>query len=298
MPSWSPLPSSRRGLLVAGLAIVGAAGLREAAGARRVPRLPGTHRLRQTSRSLLHDWRPDGPPRRTVLLYPSLARTAADFDALTAALLAAHHRVLAVDPLVVDAVAPSGFGLDDLVADAVALLDAAGARVVDAIGHAFGSRVVRLLAQRHPARVGSTVCLACGGRIARSPEATAALLGSFDLTLPDAERLRHVAAGFFAPGNDATPWLAGWLPRVGMTEAATTIVTPESEYFLGGPQPMLILQGAQDVIAPPANADVLLAERRARGDRTSLRLLDPAGHALLPEQPVAIASAVRRFLRS
>ncbi|MGH7790206.1 MAG: alpha/beta fold hydrolase [Candidatus Binatia bacterium] len=251
----------------------------------------------QTRRSLLHVWTPSAAANgRDVLLYPSLARLAADFDAVTAVLLRCGYRVLAVDPLVVDSAVPGGFRIADLVDDVVALLDRAGSATVDAIGHAFGSRVVRLLSIRNPERVRSIVCLACGGRVARPSEVTAALLDSFDLSLPDTERLDSIRIAFFAPDRDPAVWLDGWLPAIGAAEAAASLRTPDSEYFLGGRQPMLIVQGADDVTAPPENAALLRAGRTARGDHTTLAQLSAAGHALLPERPGAIARAVRHFL--
>lgn len=259
----------------------------------------GTRTVVQTRRSLMSVWQPSrGRPRDTVVLYPSLARLGADFDLLVATLLRDHHRVATVDPLVVDAALPATATIADVVADLVALLDAAAIDVAHVVGHAFGSRVVRLLSTLQPARVASIGCLACGGRIERAPEVTVALLRSFDLALPDAERLASIGTAFFAAGNDPAVWRDGWLPAVGVAEAGATQRTPESAFFLGGPQPMLVVQGTEDATAPPANATVLRDERVARGDATTLVTIPAAGHALLPEQPDAIARAVRRFLRT
>lgn len=59
---------------------------------------------------------------------------------------------------------------------------------------------------------------------------------------------------------------------------------------------MLVIQGSADRVAPRADsADVLAADFP---DRVTVALIDQAGHALLPEQPDAIAGAIVRFLSS
>jgi len=57
---------------------------------------------------------------------------------------------------------------------------------------------------------------------------------------------------------------------------------------------MLVIYGAEDVIAVPANAKSLAAEFP---DRVALLEITKAGHALLPEQPEQIAKAVLAYLR-
>ena len=57
---------------------------------------------------------------------------------------------------------------------------------------------------------------------------------------------------------------------------------------------MLVLEGAEDVIAVPENAKRLAAEFP---DRVTLVEVPHAGHALLPEQPEKIATAVLDYVR-
>lgn len=56
---------------------------------------------------------------------------------------------------------------------------------------------------------------------------------------------------------------------------------------------MLVIQGEHDAIAPPANGDDL---RQRYGDRVQVVTLADAGHALLPEQPEAIATSILDWL--
>jgi pimeloyl-ACP methyl ester carboxylesterase len=54
----------------------------------------------------------------------------------------------------------------------------------------------------------------------------------------------------------------------------------------------LVLQGLDDVLAPPENARILKAEL---GDQVTVVDIPQAGHAMLPEQPQLIAKAVTRY---
>jgi pimeloyl-ACP methyl ester carboxylesterase len=50
----------------------------------------------------------------------------------------------------------------------------------------------------------------------------------------------------------------------------------------------------QDVLAPAENAEKL---RKEGGDRVRVAYVGRAGHALLPEQPDAVASNILAYLR-
>ena len=56
---------------------------------------------------------------------------------------------------------------------------------------------------------------------------------------------------------------------------------------------MLVVQPADDVVAVPENATRLVEQL---GARASLVTIPDAGHALLPEQPEAIADAMLEWL--
>jgi pimeloyl-ACP methyl ester carboxylesterase len=288
---------SRRGLLLGTASLTGMVTLGRSASAAEpyaVTRLPIRRQVLTSRRSVLTIWTGQTTWRSNVLIYPSLARMGPDFDHLVSQLVATGHRALVIEPLLVDSAVSPEFTLHDLVADAEALLDRAGIEMVHALGHAFGSRVIRLLSVAHAERVLTTTCLACGGRVTRPPEVTEALINSFNLSLTDEERLEAIDLAFFADGNDPSVWLDGWFPAVARAEATAVRNTPEEEFFLGGPQPMLIVQGEQDTVAPKQNALILRDERTPP---TTLRMLANSGHALLPEQPEEIARAVGDFLR-
>lgn len=233
---------------------------------------------------------------RAVILIASLGRPAEDFDHLASALAEAGYRAIAPQPRGVGASTGlmDGVSLDDLAADVAAVIDWTGEAGVTLVGHAFGNRLARSTAHLYPDKVARVVLLACGGQIPMSPLSLTDLMACFDLSLPPETHLEHVRRGFFAPGNDASAWKDGWYPGTAAMQSAAVRASNHSAWMLGGGQPMLIVQALDDAIAPPANALALLD---AAPDRFTLSEIHNAGHAMLPEQPQAIADAVIDWLK-
>jgi pimeloyl-ACP methyl ester carboxylesterase len=121
-----------------------------------------------------------------------------------------------------------------------------------------------------------------------------AISKSGDLTLSDEERLRHLKHAFFAPANDASVWLTGWYPEVKKAQRAATDSTPQAEWWSAGNVPILDVQPENDVMIPSESA---LRYREELGERVSIACIPSAGHALLPEQPEAVALALLGFLK-
>ena len=234
---------------------------------------------------------------RAVVLLPSLGRPAEDFDHLAAAIAAAGFRAVALQPRGVGAsTGPMEYvSLDDLADDVAAVIDWTGDDSVVLIGHAFGNRLARNTARLYPGKIARVGLLACGGQVPMSREAMHDLLSCFDLSLPPEAHLEHVRRAFFAEGNDPSVWRDGWYPETCGMQAAAVRRSDHDSWKLGGGQPMLIVQALEDAIAPPVNAKALLD---AAPDRMTLVEIPHAGHAMLPEQPEAIAAAVLGWLNT
>lgn len=233
-----------------------------------------------------------------VVIHPSLARGARDFDALAVRLAAHGHRVIAFDPRGIgQSWAPpatlEGRTLHDYAADMLAVMDRFGLRRAHVLGHAYGNRVARTLATDHPGRVRTVVLCACGGGIP-SP---AVVAGLARVTTPEtsaAEIRRTTREVFFAPGNDPSPWYLGWYAAGGRAEQQSVGATDFAAVEGGGRAPMLIVQGKDDVVAPPGLGHDL---RRRFGARITVRDLARAGHAMVTERPDAVARAILPYLR-
>lgn len=230
-----------------------------------------------------------------VALIASLGRGAADFADLSARLSAAGFCALALEPR---GVGESAGPLDDATLadfadDVAAVIRALAGRRATVAGHAFGNRVARMVATRHPEMVESVVLLACGGLVPPAPEVTTAMVSTFDARLDPAARLDAIARAFFAPGHDPSPWEGGWHAATAAAQAAATAGTPVEDWWTAGSADVLVVQPADDVVAVPENATRLLEQI---GARAVLVTIPDAGHALLPEQPAAVAEAMLGWL--
>jgi pimeloyl-ACP methyl ester carboxylesterase len=231
-----------------------------------------------------------------VVLLPSLGRPRSDFDHLVSALQSTGRKAVALDlPGVGDAVErPVGRTLHEVATDVVARIGGLPSPV-HLIGHAYGNRVARCLAADHPDRVASLTLLGCGGKVPGDAEARDALIRCFTESPGSDAHRTVVATAFFAPGATVPPdWLTGWWPDAAAAQGAASEATPVEEWWVPpAPLPVLALVGENDRISPPANARDLIAQVGKRG---RLVIVPAAGHALLPEQPEAVARALTERL--
>jgi len=232
---------------------------------------------------------------RPILMIPSLARGSHDFDGLAASLAGRGFEVILPDPRATGrSTSAPAKDLFDLADDDLAVIRVLCTGKVDVLGHAFGNRVARSVATAAPDRVSHVILLAGGGEAAPTPVVSAALQGSVSQgSKPDGERLKDLQLAFFAKGQDASVWLTGWYPEAAKLERNAGGATPVSRWWTAGSAPVLLVQALEDPIAPPANAAAL---KRDLGDRLSLVGLPHASHAMLPEEPAAIAAVLVAYL--
>jgi pimeloyl-ACP methyl ester carboxylesterase len=232
-----------------------------------------------------------------VLMIPSLGRGAVDFIDLAKRLSTAGYTAVRIQPRGIgQSRGPlKEISLHDLAMDAATVIEALKGQPAFVIGHAFGNRVARMLAAKRPELVRAVVLLAAGGKAPMEPVIRDSLTKSFDLEMPEAERLEHVRRAFFAPGNDPSVWRGGWYPEVATAQGAATQATKLQDWWSGGKVPILVVQPLKDTVATPVNARMLKEEF---GDRVTVVDIADAGHALLPEQPEAVARAVINYIRS
>lgn len=226
-------------------------------------------------------------PRVRVAFLPSLGRDPDDFADLAAAVTEAGYEAVPVT-----FTAEGVTTLHDLAAQAAAALGDGGAPA-HLVGHALGNRIARCLAADRPDLVRSVTLLAAGGKVPPDEEAATALRNCFNQLSPD-DHIEAVATAFFAPGNDPEVWRDGWDGALAAAQSAAVHATPVEDWWSAGETvPVLVVQGLDDRVAPPGNGRDLVANI---GARARLVELPNAGHALLPEQPAAIAAAVVEFL--
>jgi pimeloyl-ACP methyl ester carboxylesterase len=234
-----------------------------------------------------------GPP---IVLLPSLGRDSEEFDPVAERIAAAGFRVLRPQP--------RGYGrssgpmrnitLHDLARDVAAVIRRENAPAILA-GHAFGHFVARMTAVDFPELVRAVILIGAAQK-QPDPEVQKSVAIATDPSQPEAERLKHLKLVFFAPGNDPRIWLTGFHANVRDAEIVARDATPQREYWSAGTAPILDIQGSNDPYRPPASSTELVQEFGAK--RVSVVVIPHTAHAVIVEQPRAVADAVVRYAKS
>ncbi|HTC63654.1 MAG TPA: alpha/beta hydrolase [Candidatus Saccharimonadales bacterium] len=240
-----------------------------------------------------------------IVILPSLGRGAEDYGVVADLLAREGFRVLRPQPRGIGkSTGPmANLTLHDFAADIAAVIEHEGKGPAIVVGHAYGHFVTRMLATDRPDLVrGAVLAAASAGKVPEgvhepsvSPDVREAIEKSGDMSLPVSERLHYLQLAFFAPGHDPHVWLTGWHAETEKAENTASRATPVDEWFACGTTRVLDLQAENDAVAPRKFAGVLKA---ALGDRVTVVVIPYAGHALVPEQPQAMVSAIAAFART
>jgi len=233
----------------------------------------------------------------TIVLLPSLGRGASDFDLIAESLASGGYRVLRPQPRGIGrSRGPmTGIDLKDLAGDIGAVIehDRNGSAFV--VGHAFGNRVARMLATDRPDLVRAVSLVAANvGHAPSPPVVREAIKASANPALPDADRLKALQFAFFAPGNDARSWLAGWHPEVLAAQRIAGDRTSRQADYAAGSATILYLQPDHDPLAHVEDAHDF---KRALGDRVTVVIIPNSSHAAIAEQPEFISDALIAYAR-
>lgn len=231
-----------------------------------------------------------------VVMIPSWARGASDFDDLAGRLAARGWRAIAINPRGIEA---SEGPLDGMTTwtnadDAAAVIVGLGLGPSFVLGHAGGNRTARALATRHGNLVRGVILLAAGGRH-RAPGKLELFAQETLYAEPTPSRFVEVMheSGFFAPAIDPSVWFDGWWRGTARPQSKANQAVDPAQWWAGGGKDILVVQGLEDQIAPVQNGRDLAG---LYPDRVHLVELPDAAHALLPEQPRAIAEAALDWL--
>lgn len=236
-----------------------------------------------------------------IVMLPSRGRGAEDFDGVADELVKAGFRVLRPQPrgAALSRGPMQNLTLHDLARDVTAVIRNAGdGGPAIIVGHAFGSWVARMIAVDHPDLVRGVVMVAAAAKaypagFDGAKELSEAVRKSGDFALSDSERLKYLRLAFFAPNSDASIWLQGWHPAADDVQSEAGRATKQSEWWSGGNAPLLDLQGALDPFKPRAMMNEM---RDEFGDRVSVAVIPDASHALIAEQPAAVAAAILAWI--
>ena len=229
-----------------------------------------------------------------LVLLPSLGRGAEDFDDIRPRL--AHAcRVIQPQPRGIGGSSGpmTGVTLHDYAQDIASVIESEGGGPAVIGGHAFGNFVARTTATDRPDLVRGVALLGATHVWPVPPDIRDSIMKSSDLSLPQDERIKHLKHAFFAPASDPAVWLGGWHPQVKKAQRIATDATPQLEWWQSGTAVILDVQPENDVMIPPESRS---RYRDELGERVSIVRIPDAGHALLPEQPEALAQALLRFV--
>ena len=230
-----------------------------------------------------------------VVLLPSLARDSEDYDDVADGLVRQGLRVLRPQP--------RGMGrssgplenitLHDFARDVAEVITQLGDGRAVVVGHAYGNWVARMTAVDHPALVrGVAIAAAASRQYDASLRAEIDKAG--DPALPEEVRLAALRKAFFAPGSDPRPWLSGWHPHLREAQRAAAAAVPQQQWWPGGVAPLLDLQADQDPFRVASTRQEMKDEF---GDRVTIVVIKDASHALFPERPQEVATALADWIK-
>ena len=231
-----------------------------------------------------------------IVLLPSQARDSDDYDVLAQALASAGLRVLRPQPRGIGhSTGPlTDITLRDLAEDIACVIDAQQSGPAIIFGHAFGHYVARMVAHAFPHSCAGIVVAAAAAKTYPA-YLSQAVTDSGDVTLPDEQRLAALRLAFFAPGNDPHCWLHGWHPHMQDMQRKARMAIAQDVYWGGGKAPLLDLQAEFDPFKPAEKRNEMKDDF---GPRVTTALVQNASHALIPEQPLAVAQAVLAWMKS
>ncbi|MBZ4323442.1 alpha/beta fold hydrolase [Streptomyces huiliensis] len=259
----------------------------------------------------VHDARPAGAHRGTVLLVPGFTGSKEDFIALLEPLAEGGLRAVAVDgrgqfetPGPDDAAA---YAPDELALDVLAQAAALGDGPVHLLGHSLGGLIARAAALREPGAFRSLTLMSSGrGPVsAGQQERTRLLIHALEglgMSMEEVwrEMLRLDAEQSGDPEESILPTEHGaflhrrWLtthPLQLTTTARQLMTEPDRVAELARlPLPLCVASGAEDYAWPVPELDAMAAELSARRV-----LVEGAGHSPNAEEPAATAARLLDF---
>jgi pimeloyl-ACP methyl ester carboxylesterase len=187
-----------------------------------------------------------------------------------------------------------GATLHDLAVDVAEVLEAMDCGPAHLVGHAFGNRVARCLAADRPSLVRSVTVLAAGGLIAPATPLGAGFRNATEVKMNGSDCVTVLGARWLSSASDPKilAQVECW-PAVHLAHLATSRGVALEDWWGAGAAPLLVIQGLDDIAAPPGNGYAL---REQFGERVRVIDLPRAGHFLVLEQPEVITRAVAEFV--
>jgi pimeloyl-ACP methyl ester carboxylesterase len=247
-----------------------------------------------------------GAAAATVVLVPGFTGSKEDFRAVLAPLAADGRRTVAIDQRgQYESPGPqelSAYGVEELAADLLAVVDLLGDGPVHLVGHSFGGLVSRAAALKRPEAVHSLTLLGSGPAALTGPRVEVLPLMAPVLEAGGMPALVEAVEAMNAadPKHAALPEQVRAFLRVRMLASAPAALLGMAEGLTGEPDrvaelrstgvPVLVAHGAaDDAWLPAVQAD--MAERLG----AAYAVVPDALHSPALENPAATVAALREF---
>jgi pimeloyl-ACP methyl ester carboxylesterase len=216
--------------------------------------------------------------------------------------LASSYRTVAVDhrgwgqsdaPL-------GGYGLEDLAADALGVIEALDLKSYILVGHSMGGKVAQLLASRHPEGLAGLVLVAPSppSPMAMPVEARERMANAYSSRQAVEMTLDHVLTTKPLSAEDREQVIADSLGGSPQAKAAWPRYTSQED--ITGPAaaidaPTLVIAGELDRVD---SVDTLKVELMPLIPQAVLKVLPGTGHLSMLETPQAVTRLIEAFARS
>lgn len=245
-----------------------------------------------------------------MLLVNGYSGTSNDWDPTFLAALHSSCTVIAPDHQGMGSSTPgelSTVTIDSMADDLVVVLDCLDLGPIPVVGWSMGGMVAQSLAVRHPARVSAVALL---GTDAGGPDAIVANPGVWERLIDHSGSPRQQASRMLSllfPAEVAAEIDRQFGDVVAGARAALSTDTLMAQerainvwhamepHLPSTPvPPVLVATGAEDIVIPPANADLLAA----RWDATIVERFNGCGHAFMAQEPERLGGLITKFLGS
>lgn len=236
-----------------------------------------------------------------IVLLPGGSLTVGYLDGVADALAKSGYRVVGINPRGSGkSTGPmKGLTFEMMANDVAGVIRGLHIQPAHIAGNDYGNRVARMVAASHPELARSVILLAAGGKVQPKPPAMHALEVFFNPKSTEADILA-IMPYFVSKPSDSARILAilqpSRAPDIGPSQMAAAKEVPLSAWWAPpGDTKYLIVQGAEDQIAPPENGVVL---QKDLVGRATLITVAGAGHFLPLEQPETTAKHMVDFIKT